>query len=165
MLFLLLWPKVHRTSAKEVYQSVAAQADPEVDMIYIPSAGIQAPIAEGGADELDKGKAWHRFPDRGDPTKGGNFILTGHSFVWGYSPQQVTQKSIFYTLNDTKPGDEVIIRWDKQLYHYTVSEKTTVKPTEVSVEAPSKDPKMTIYTCTPSGSADGRVVLVAKPKS
>ncbi|MBI2798560.1 sortase [Candidatus Saccharibacteria bacterium] len=164
VLFLLLWPKVQKKSAKEIYSS-AQQATSDTDMVFIPSAGIQAEIAEGGADQLDRGKAWHRFPDRGDPQKGGNFIITGHSFVWGYSPGETSKKSIFYSLGDAKPGDEVIVRWNKQMYNYTITDKQTVKPTEVAIEAASKIPQLTIYTCTQGGTADGRIVLVAKSKS
>lgn len=165
LIYLLLSPKVHRKSAQEIYQSAAQAPTDDSNKIFIPSAGIQATIAEGNADQLDKGNAWHRLPDRGDPTKGGNFIVTGHSFVWSYSPGETTKKSIFYSLSDAKPGDEVLVRWDKQVYKYTVTDKKTVKPTDVAIEGKSKDPVLTVYTCTPSGSADGRVVLVAKPKS
>ncbi len=62
-------------------------------------------------------------------------------------------------------GDDITVYWDKKDYRYKITEVKTVKPNETSIEAPSKEPKLTIYTCTLGGSADGRVVVIAKPAS
>lgn len=161
IIFLLLTPKLHKKPASEVKKE-ATQIS-ENNMLYIPSAGVNAEIAEGDVNVLDKGKIWHRLPYEGNPTTGGNTILTGHSFIWGYSPEQIKKKSIFYNLSDAKIGDEVIIKWNRKNYNYKIIDKKTVKPNDVSIESPSKEDILTIYTCTMGGSSDGRVVLIAKP--
>lgn len=158
--FLLLYfsPKL-----KGFYQkNSTVTIDENRNNIKIASHDINALITEGGEEELDKG-AWHRFPDRGNPEIGGNFILSAHSFVWGKTPGEVTDKSFFYNLKDVKEGEEVLIRWNNKDYKYRVEKVFQVKPTQTDIEDASGEAKLTIYTCTEKGSADGRVVVVAKP--
>lgn len=166
ILVLLLTPKVQKKTAKtiETSQSQLVKAS-DKNILVIPSAGIEAEISEGNVNVLDKGLVWHRLPKEGNPEKGGNTILTGHSFVWGYTPKQVKEQSIFYNLSDVKKGDAIQVRWNGKIYNYVASEIKQVKPNETDIEKPSKDPKLTIYTCTLGGSADGRVVVIAKPSS
>ena len=164
ILVLMFLPKIQKQSPKEVQNTVEQAIKQDKDMVLIPAAGINAEIAEGDANILDKGLVWHRFPERGDPSKGGNTILTGHSFVWGYTPQQIKEQSIFYNLNEVKKGDEVTVVWDKKTYEYTVSDIKEVKPNATDIENKTTDPILTIYTCTQGGAADGRVVVIAKPK-
>lgn len=161
--YLMIYPKLQKKSAQEIKKSANEAPAIEKNTIFIPSVSIQADIREGGPDTLDKGFAWHRLPDQGDPSKGGNMIITGHSFVWGYKPDEVKKRSIFYDLKDIKVGDEVLINWDGKQYKYNVSKVKTVKPSAVEIEQPSGEPMLTIYTCTIGGSADGRVVVIAKP--
>lgn len=164
ILVLMLLPKIQKQSPEEVQNTVEQAIKQDKDMVLIPAAGIKAEIAEGDANILDKGLVWHRFPERGDPSKGGNTILTGHSFVWGYTPQQIKEQSIFYNLNEVKKGDEVTVVWDKKTYQYTVADIKEVKPNATDIENKTTDPILTIYTCTQGGAADGRVVVIAKPK-
>lgn len=142
--------------------SVVNDQEDTSNRLTIPSTGINVAIKEGGEEQLEHG-AWHRFPERGNPELGGNFILSAHSFVWGITPDQVTEKSYFYTLKDVNVGDEISVRWNYKDYKYKVDQTFDVKPNQIEIEKPSIEPKLTIYTCTESGSADGRVVVVAKP--
>jgi sortase A len=162
ILVLMFSPKIQKQTANDIKKVTAEAITHNKNMLLIPSAGIQAEIAEGDVSVLDKGLAWHRFPDRGDPSNGGNTIITGHSFVWGYTPKQIKEKSIFYNLSDVKKGDEVTVVWDKKTYQYTVTDIKDVKPNATEIENKTKDPILTIYTCTSGGSADGRVVVIAK---
>lgn len=164
ILVLMFLPKLQKQSPKEVQNTIEQAIKQDKDMVLIPAAGINAEIAEGDANVLDRGLVWHRFPDRGDPSKGGNTILTGHSFVWGYTPQQIKEQSIFYNLNEVKKGDEVTVVWDKKTYQYTVADIKEVKPNATDIENKTTEPTLTIYTCTQGGAADGRVVVIAKPK-
>lgn len=132
------------------------------NQLQIQSVGINTKILEGGEEQLEYG-AWHRFPERGNPEIGGNFILSGHSFVWGYTPWQVSEKSYFYNLKDVKVGDEVVVRWNSKDFIYKVEKVFSINPSQTSIEDRSDTPIMTIYTCTEGGSADGRVVVIARP--
>jgi len=160
-LFVLLYaPKIYSSLPLPNKQT---QEDGNDNMIIIKSADIKVPIKEGGEEALEKG-AWHRFAERGNPEKGGNFILSAHSFVWGPTPNTVNEKSYFYNLKEVRKGDEVVVRWNGKYYFYLVEDTTKVKPNQTEIENQSDDAKLTIYTCTEGGAADGRVVVVAKPK-
>jgi len=163
--YLLISPKLSKKPTKEVQKAVEQKPQADKNTIFIPSVGIQAGIEQGDINILDKGLAWHRLPDQGNPLKGGNMILTGHSFVWGYRPEEVKKKSIFYDLKNSKVGDEVVINWEGKQYKYRITKLKTVKPNAIEVEDQTSDPQLTIYTCTLGGAADGRVVVVAKPET
>jgi LPXTG-site transpeptidase (sortase) family protein len=165
ILALLLTPKLQKKSAQEFQKTQEQLQKSDKNLLTIKSAGVATEISEGDVNVLDKGLVWHRLPKEGNPEVGGNMILTGHSFVWGYTPKQVKENSIFYNLGDAKVGDPIEVRWNGKSYNYKVSETKQVKPNQIEIEKPSKDPKLTIYTCTLAGSADGRVVVIAVPSS
>lgn len=128
--------------------------------IYIPKLNLNLAYAAGGEEVLKRG-AWWRYPERGNPEKGGNFILAGHRFKLGITPYTTNQKSPFYHLNTMQPGDMIYVDYNDKRYAYKVIKNYTVPPTQVQIEAPSKTAKMTLYTCTLEGAADGREVLDA----
>lgn len=138
----------------------AIKLDKKKDQVIIPQLGIQEGIYEGGAEVLENG-TWHRYPERGKPGVG-NFILSGHRFVMGNTPGETLRKSPFYNLGKMKVGDPVYVDWRGRRFAYKVTKTYRVKPNEVSIEAPSKKHKLTLYTCTLSGSADGRLVIEAE---
>lgn len=133
-----------------------------VNSVTVSSVSIYAPILEGSADVLDQG-AWHRFPERGNPVKGGTFILSAHSFVFRFNPLQTRQDSYFFNLHNTKVGDKIQVVWDKKEYTYTVSKIYDVTPDAVEIEEVNGTDHLVMYTCTSGGSADGRVVIEALP--
>lgn len=128
--------------------------------VIIPKIGVNVEIKEGDQSVLKTG-AWHRFPERGDPEKGGNFIVSGHRFVMGYTPKRTKEMSFFYNIDKLAVGDTILIDWQKTRYEYKITKIHTVKPNQVEIENPSDEAKLTLYTCTLNGSNDGRVVLVA----
>lgn len=132
----------------------------ENDQLVIPSLGIQEGIFTGGVEALEKG-AWHRFPERGKPGSG-NFILAAHRFVMGRWPDETVRKSPFYSLGKIKVGDSILTDWHGRRFGYKVTKIYKVKPNDSEVEAPSIKHKLTLYTCTLNGSADGRLVIEAE---
>lgn len=130
--------------------------------LVIPKIAVNVEVLAGNQSVLKKG-AWHRVPERGDPVMGGNFVLSGHRFVVAKTPAHTKQQSYFYNIDKLNVGDEILVDWKKTRYTYKITKVYTVKPTQLEIEAPSKKPKMTLYTCTLAGSADGRVVIEAEP--
>ena len=127
--------------------------------LIIPRMDMNTEIVEGpertwGAN-LKKG-AW-RLPFSTNPSQGGNTVIAGHRFTYTES------RSIFYYLDKLQIGDEIGIRWDGKLYNYRVESSRTVPPTEVSVQQPTEDDRLTLYTCTPIFNPVNRLVVVAKP--
>jgi len=130
--------------------------------VIIPVAKIDEPIIEGGEEALDKG-AWHRYPERGNPEKGGNFILSAHRFVFDTNPSAVSAKSRFYYIEKLSEGDKITVHWEGKKYTYVVSRKYQVEPDQTEIEDETDEPTMTLYSCTLGGRYDGRIVIEAKP--
>jgi len=128
--------------------------------LYIPKIGVDIALIQGEAEALEKG-AWHRWPERGDPQKGGNFIISAHRFALGFTPGETIHKSPFYHIDKLHLGDRLYVDFKGQRYTYQISERFSVKPTQTSIEDPSDTPKLTLYSCTLRGERDGRDVLVA----
>lgn len=131
--------------------------------IIIPKIAVKADIFEGDQTSLDKG-VWHRLPELGMPETGGNFILSAHRYVLSPSTGRTKQQSYFYNIDKLALGDTILIDWHQKRYTYKITKIYTVKPTQLEVESPSSEPKLTMYSCTLGGSADGRVVIEAKPE-
>lgn len=129
--------------------------------IIIPKIDVDIPYGEGEV-ALDRGAQW-RYPDRGNPIDGGNFIIAAHRFSLAATPQATLVKSPFYHVDKLVVGDEIIADYNGKRYGYTVEKIYDVKPTQVEIEAPSTTAKMTLYTCSLGGASDGRVVIEASP--
>lgn len=159
-IYLLLNLAAPIPSSKKDIKTVAVTKS---DQIVIPEVGITTRVLAGGSEVLEKG-AWHRYPERGNPVDGGNMIISAHSFVFDINPLQTRKNSYFYNLHKLNIGEKVYIDWQGKRYAYKVSKMYEVKPDATDIEAPGTAPRLTIYTCTPGGSADGRVVVEAIPE-
>lgn len=133
------------------------------DRLYIPQINVDVAIVTGNDSSVLENGAWHRKPENGDPINGGNFILSAHRFVMSYTPQGTAQKSPFYNIGRLAQGDQLYVDYQNQRYKYTISKKYQVAPNATSIEAPSDEPKLTLYSCTLEGSTDGRDVIEATP--
>ncbi|MBL8159018.1 class E sortase [Candidatus Saccharibacteria bacterium] len=131
--------------------------------LYIPQINVDVAIVEGNDESvLDRG-AWHRQPQNGNPEKGGNFVLSAHRFLMGWTPQETRAKSPFYNIGRLKVGDQLFVDYKGSRYAYKITRKYEVKPTAVEIEAKSEKAKLTLYSCTLEGAADGRDVIEAEP--
>lgn len=161
LLILVLTPNVPILFPVEPINAKSLPA-PAGNKVYIPKIGVNVDLNSGGAEALEKG-AWHRFPERGNPVAGGNFIISAHRFSLGATPGQTRQKSPFYHIDKLKIGDQIIVDFRGKRYGYEITEEKSVKPTQVEIEAESEEPKLTLYTCTLKGDSDGREVFIARP--
>jgi sortase (surface protein transpeptidase) len=55
------------------------------------------------------------------------------------------------------------IDYEGERYVYTIKEKIDVPPTAVEIEAPTKDNRLTLYSCGLGGANDKREVIIAEP--
>lgn len=163
LLLLILTPAV--PALNPVRQIDAKQLPtPKTDTVYIPKIGVEVPLGSSGPEALNEG-AWHRFPERGDPIKGGNFIVSAHRFELGLTPGQTARKSPFYHIEKLAVGDQVLIDFSGKRYGYEITEKKSVAPTQTDIEAslnPDEPARLTLYTCTLGGESDGREVFFGK---
>ncbi|MBP6880690.1 class E sortase [Candidatus Saccharibacteria bacterium] len=160
-LLLVISPKLNFIDRTDNIKAEIKKENGE-DSIIIPKIGVNIAYKSGDANVLDD-YAWHRYPERGDPVKGGNFIISAHRFKVGYSPGETRRRSPFYNIEQLQAGDKIYTRFNKKMYEYTITKRYQVKPTDVEIEGPSKKPKLTVYSCTLKGSADGRIVIEAEP--
>ncbi len=123
--------------------------------IVIEKVGIDLPIFAGS---IVKGKwtvvanganHWNESAKLGEK---GNVVIYGHN--WG---------NLFGPIRQLEVGDTIRVRGENdQLFNYTVIQTMSVKPTQVEIVAPTKEPQLTLYTCI--GFLDReRFVVIAKP--
>lgn len=135
------------------------------DRVYIQDIGVNVGLKTGGAEAMNGGNAWHRFPERGDSVAGGNFIISAHRWIRGNTPQETIKQSPFYNTDQLERGDAIVVDFDGKRFKYEIFDIFDIKPNQTEIENPlpeGEEPYMTLYTCTLKGSADGRVVIRAR---
>lgn len=134
---------------------------PTDNRVVIPKIGVNIVYGPGQAS-LDNGAEW-RYPERGNPDTGGNFIIAAHRFTLAPTPTETIRKSPFYNIDKLVLGDKIVVDYKGIRYGYEISKIFDVKPEQVEIEAPSEDDKLTLYSCELSGPEAGRVVIIATP--
>lgn len=127
--------------------------------LIIPRMMLNTSILEGpesNSFNLLKQGVWH-LPFSVDPGEEGNTVLAAHRFSY------TGPRGLFYYLDKLRVGDEIGVQWGDKLLRYRVESSRTVLPTEVSVQQPTNDTRLTLYTCTPLFNPVNRLVVVAKP--
>lgn len=133
--------------------------DCTTNCLIVPRMMLNTTIYEGPVSDsfnlLKKG-VWH-LPFSVAPGESGNSVLAAHRFSY------TGPRGLFYYLDKLKVGDEIGVDWNGTLHRYRVESSRTVPPTEVSVQQPTNDTRLTLYTCTPLFNPVNRLVVVAKP--
>ncbi len=136
----------HKAEAKQLPAQVAIH-DVNIDVPVYPAtiSNGQWPVIENGASYLSTSPL---------PGEKGNSVIYAHNW-----------KNLFGNLVNTKPGEEVVITYkDGSKKTFVIEYTSTVSPNESTILAPSKDKRITLYTCT--GFLDSkRFVVVALLKN
>lgn len=162
VLALVLAPTFPQLLVKPISASSLDKPKIGENRIIIPKIGVNITYGSEGVKALDEG-AWWRYPERGNPEKGGNFIVAAHRFSIQPTPGETIIKSPFYNIDKLKKGDQILVDYEGKRYLYTAEDFTTVKPDQVEIEAPSESAKLTLYSCELGGADEGRVVIVGQP--
>lgn len=164
ILSLVLAPTVSLSTIKPIKAAALPAAKTNDNRVIIPKIGVNIPYGSDGVKSLDKG-AWWRYPARGNPLDGGNFIIAAHRFSVQPTPGATVIKSPFYHIDKLKSADQILIDYNGKRYGYSIEKIFTVKPNQTEIEAPvsRNESRLTLYSCELGGSNDGRVVLYAKP--
>ncbi len=120
--------------------------------IVVPAIGVDALVVGGDTKEQLKLGVGHH-PGSANPGERGNLVLSAHNDIYG---------EIFRRLSDLELGDEVIVYAGVQPYHYTVTAKQIVAPTDVHVMAPTTRPVATLISCYPYMVDTHRIVVIAE---
>jgi len=142
---------------------VVPEADSEIissdeqqgDRLVIPRIGVDAEIFTGGIGDLEKG-VW-LLPKTSTPSEGGNTVMSAHR--WKFRPPD---PRTFYNLDKMELGDSITVKWQNKTYIYTVSEIKTVTPYQTEILYPTKEPRLTLFSCTPLFETTHRLVVVAE---
>lgn len=127
---------------------------PDKNTLIIPKIGVTQDILEGDSvTTVDKGP-WRR-PASSTPDNGSNTVIAGHRFSYSGG-------GVFYNLDKVSLGDQIIMFWDGKIYEYRVTDKLEVTPEQVSIEAPTNESVLTLYTCAPLLTAKNRLVIRAR---
>lgn len=148
-------------SMQPITPETLAAPEQRGNRIVIPKIGVDIEYGEGEV-ALDNGAQW-RWPDRGNPRDGGNFIIAAHRFTLAPTPQQTVRQSPFYHIDKLNIGDQFIIDFEGKRYGYEISEMRDVNPDQIEIEAPIDDSRLTLYSCGLGGADDVRHVLFALP--
>ena len=116
----------------------------EPERIVIPSIAVDSPVVlskiENGEWVVPKFVAG-RLEGTAKPGEVGNVVLSGHV-------QSISSGNVFARLEELKVGDQVMLYTQEERYLYEVSEIKTVKHTDLTVIQPTREPVVTLITCT-----------------
>lgn len=144
----------HGASARLHRQLAAGWGIPKDNRLVVPSMQLDQSIIEGPTMAALNQGPWRR-PSSSTPDKGGNTVIVGHRFTYA------NPRGTFYFLDKVQLGDEIGVYWHGKEYLYRVKAIKVVPPTDLSVEAATGQPQLTLYSCTPLWWPKNRLVVVS----
>jgi sortase A len=131
-----------------------------IALLSIPRIGlVDAPIRERGVDGkgvmlIAPGYGVTHFLSSA-PLGAGNAVLYGHDDIDG---------SVFANLAQLQPGDAITVVMPGVSQTYAVTNRTIVLPSAIEILAPTRDVRLTLFTCWPNKVDTKRVVITAVPR-
>src|SRR5215470_6061581 len=126
--------------------------EPPLTRILIPKIKLDAIITEGVSHRaLTLGPGHLQYS--AIPGEVGNSVVAGH------------RDTFFRHIYELKTGDDIYVERQGKEFHYVVTGKRVVEPTDLSVLDNSPKPRLTLITCYPVnyiGPAPERLVVVAE---
>jgi LPXTG-site transpeptidase (sortase) family protein len=140
-------------------QAPPQAADKKINRIIIPRMGVDTTILEGDTETM----LWQgvvRMDIGSKPEQGGNTIITAHRYL--HTPGSAGANKSFYNIHMLETGDTITVEWGGSTYVYAVDAVKVVDPTAVEILHNSKEPKLTLFSCTPIFTSEKRHVVTAK---
>ena len=134
--------------------------DEDEGRLYIPKINLDTPLMGADSDEIEAlaNGAVQRSPQSGNPSEGGNFVVTAHRFSLALVPTETKQRSTFYHLDKLSNGDDVYVDYNGTRYAYSVEKRSTLSATDASIEQRSDEPRLTLYAVEESENGKREVV-------
>lgn len=130
--------------------------------LLVPKINVNVPVIwNSSSDEkimlanLQQGVAQYGFTSLPNPTTG-NVFITGHSSYYWWDPGKF--KTVFALLDRLTAGDQALIQFQGSIYVYKLRDKRVVKPSQVDITDVTKEPILSLMTCTPVGTSLNRLV-------
>ena len=122
--------------------------------IVISAINVDWPIVPGDSwEELKQGIGHHI--GSANPGERGNLVLSGHDDVYGEP---------FRDLEKLDAGKEVLVYAGASIYRYVIKAKRVIAPNDLSVLETSRNPIITLITCTPYRVDTQRLILIGDLK-
>ena len=137
--------------------------------LIIPKINVDVPAIYGVGndqksqlDAMNQGVAHFAIPGASSvPGQVGNTVLSGHSSNDLFDSGNY--KFIFAQLDRLEENDIIYANHGSVRYSYKITEKKIVMPTDVqALVYPTDKPILTLITCTPLGTAEKRLLVVAE---
>lgn len=125
--------------------------------LIIEKIGVDAKIVEGDNARQALNQGIWRMPIGSTPDRGGNTIITAHRYKF-LPPNTNT----FYLLDKLAIGDRIDVQWQGKQFTYQVKQIKIVTPQAVEILANTKEPQLTLFTCTPLFTSTNRLVVIAE---
>jgi len=126
--------------------------DAPLTRLSIPRIHLRAVVLEGTSRRsLLLGPA--HLTGSADPGAIGNSVIAGH------------RDTFFRHVHSLRYGDDIYVQKSRKLFHYVVTSRRVVPPTDTSVLRSSDSGELTLITCYPThaiGPAPQRLVVVAR---
>jgi sortase A len=133
--------------------------------ITINKIAVDAPIIFGLPDneeptfqEALRGGVVH-YPQTALPGEQGNSVIFGHSSDVWWAPGDY--KFVFALLEKLEIDDIITVSHKGVNYTYVVEGKRIVEPDDISVLQPTEGHRLTLITCTPTGTNEKRLIIDA----
>ncbi len=120
--------------------------------IVIGAINVDWPVVQGDSWEELKQGIGHRVGSA-NPGERGNLVLSGHNDVYGEP---------FRDLEKLDVGKEILVYAGSNAFRYVVKAKRVVAPNDLSVLAASRNPMITLITCTPYRVDTMRLVVMGE---
>lgn len=124
-----------------------------IAILRIPAIDLNTVVIEGTAiPDLKKGPG--HYEDTAYPWEpDGRVAIAGHRTTYG---------APFWSLDELKPGDLIILETEFGTSTYRTTEKRDVLPTQTGVLKQTEAPTLVLTTCTPRFSAAKRLIIFAE---
>ena len=126
--------------------------------IQIPSISCSLPVWEG-AGKIEMRYGAGHMPCSVLPGMNGNCVIYGHRMrAYG---------SMFNRLGEVKKGDVISLSSEERSYAYIVDQIEVIAPSLLSsyINAEDEVPRVTLITCTPTGVATHRLIVIGHLQS
>lgn len=120
--------------------------------LLIPKINLDVVIVEGTSHRALKLGPGH-LKNTAFPGQAGNAVIAAH------------RDTYFRHVYELNPGDDIFVERGGQKYHYVVTSKRVVEPSDLSVLHSSSEARLTLITCYPIyfiGPAPERLIVFAK---
>jgi LPXTG-site transpeptidase (sortase) family protein len=141
-----------RATTTTTTTTTPAPVDDGLIRLTIPKIDLDDMVVEGTSRKQLLIGPGH-MEDTALPGESGNAVITAH------------RDTFFRHIYELNKGDQIEVRRAGQVFHFEVTGKKVIQPTDVHVTDPTPDARLTLITCYPTyyiGPAPERLVVFAK---